>query len=97
VEPPEVLELLLDLAREAGLRVQRGRAGGGDLLPATSSGVCRLRGEFWVVLIDSDPLGERLAVLGAALRDQAPDLLETRYVPPAVRVWLEPRSTGTET
>jgi hypothetical protein len=89
VEPPEVLELLLDLACEAGLRVQRSGPGGGELLPATSSGVCRLRGELWIVLIDSDPLAERLAVLARALRDQAPDLLETRYVPPAVRDWLD--------
>jgi hypothetical protein len=51
--------------------------------------VCRLRGELQVVLIDTDPLAERLAVLAGALRDQAPDLLESRYVPPAVRAWLE--------
>lgn len=89
MEPAEVLERLLDLARDAGLRVERGRAEGGDGLPGTSSGICRLRGELWVVLIDSDPLLQRLEVLAEALRDQAPDLLETRYVPPAVRSWLE--------
>jgi hypothetical protein len=89
VEPPEVLERLVELAREAGLRVRRGGPGGGESLPATSSGVCRLRGELQVVLIDTDPLAERLAVLAGALRDQAPDLLESRYVPPAVRAWLE--------
>ena len=89
MESRELLEVLAELAAEAGLsvRVLQGRAGGDD--PATaSSGVCRVREEVWVVLAEADPVEERIEVLARALREHAAPLLEQRYLPPAVRARL---------
>ena len=78
MEPTELLELLLALARDAGLEVHTlGR--GGDLDPHAVSGT------VWVVISASDPLELRLDVLARALRTHASALVENRYLPPAVR------------
>jgi hypothetical protein len=53
-----------------------------------ASGVCRVRGELWVVLSGSDPPEARAAVLAGALRAQRGDWLESRYLAPALREWL---------
>ena len=55
------------------------------------------RGEFtaddtifvWLVLAAADPVEERIAVVVDALRAHAGELLEGRYLPPAVRARLE--------
>jgi hypothetical protein len=52
--------------------------------------VCRVRGRVWVVLSSSDPVAIQLGVLGAALRDHASELVEARYLAPAVRAFLGP-------
>jgi hypothetical protein len=92
VEPAQLLAALLELARDAGLRV-RGLGTGptGDAAPPASSGVCRVRGELWVMLADADPVARRVEVLAGALCDYAPDLVERHYLPPAVRECLERR------
>ena len=53
-----------------------------------ASGVCRVRGKTWVVLAASDDLEERIEVLAQALKTHAAHLLESRYLPPAVRARL---------
>jgi hypothetical protein len=86
VTPAEVLEALLGLCREAGLEVRRVRGGGeaaGE--PAARSGVCRVRGALWLVLCEADGLEERIEAAADALRRFAPDLVEGRYLPPAIR------------
>jgi len=84
VELSELLDRLAELAREAGLQVRELRAGGeGD--PSPASGVCRVRGETWVLLSASDGLERRVEVLARALKSHAGHLLEGRYLPPAVR------------
>ncbi|HEY5657120.1 MAG TPA: hypothetical protein VIY27_04975 [Myxococcota bacterium] len=83
MEPAQLLVALLDLARDTGLPVRT--LGGGD----AASGVCRVRGALWALLAESDPVPRRVAVLAQALRSHAPDLLERRYLPPAVRDCLE--------
>jgi hypothetical protein len=89
VSPEEVLERLLELAREAGLAVRLARVGGfGEGEPALASGVCRVRGELRVVLSGSDPPELRAAVLAGALRAHRGDWLESRYLAPALRQWL---------
>ena len=95
MEPAELLAALLELARDAGIRVRALGAGSGAeaALPA-SSGVCRVRGELWVLLADSDPVARRVDVLAGALCDCAPDLVERHYLPPAVRECLEARGRG---
>ncbi len=86
MEPTELLELLLALARDAGLEVRTlGRGRGGDLDAHAVSGTCRVRGAVWVVISASDPLELRLDVLARALRTHASALVENRYLPPAVR------------
>jgi hypothetical protein len=91
VDSLQLLEALLDLARDVGLSVRPiGSAAGGDAPAAPSSGVCRVRGEVWVLLADSDPVERRVEVLAHALRTCAGDALEARFLPPAVRARLEP-------
>jgi hypothetical protein len=92
VESAQLLAALLELARDTGLRVRAlGGGWGGDPTPPASSGVCRVRGELWVLLADSDPVARRVDVLAGALCNHAPDLLERHYLPPAVRECLEAR------
>ena len=84
MELSELLERLAELAREAGLEVRELRAGAeGD--PAPASGICRVRGETWVLLAASDGLERRVEVLAQALKTHAGHTLEGRYLPPAVR------------
>jgi hypothetical protein len=85
VELSELLERLVELARELGLEVRELRAGAlSD--PPPASGVCRLRGATWVMLCDSDTLAQRVDTLVGALRAHAaPGTLEGRYLPPALR------------
>jgi hypothetical protein len=86
VTPAEVLEALVGLCREAGLDVRQLR-GANEVAgePMARSGVCRVRGALWLVLSDADGVEERIAAAADALRAHAPDLVEGRYLPPAVR------------
>lgn len=84
---PELFAALLDLAREVDLEVRRV-----PVEDAQTSGVCRLRDRFWVLLSAGDPLEERVAVLAAALRDHKREACEARFLPPAVRAVLEPET-----
>jgi len=90
VDSAQLLDALLELANDVGLRVRGlGAGASSDGLGMTSSGVCRVRGELWVLLADADPVERRVAVLARALRDEVPDALEGRFLPPAVRACLE--------
>ncbi len=79
----ELLEQLGELALAAGLTLRTHRGGAAERRVA--SGVCRVRGEIWIVLAADDPLAERIEVVAEALRVHAADYLESRYLPPAVR------------
>lgn len=91
MQDSEILELLLELARDAGLvvRIGSGHAGGPDETPL-ASGVCRVRDEIWVVLSVHEPVVGQIEVLADALKKHAGTLLEERFLPPAVRAWLDP-------
>jgi len=84
VKPAELMQAFVELANEAGLEVRIADADG-DFGQPTTSGVCRLRDAIWVVLSQTDSVEVQLDVLAAALRDHAVELLEERYLPPAVR------------
>lgn len=84
MSPHEQLAALLALASEVALEV-RGVAVG----EAATSGVCRLRGQAFVLLAAGDPPERQLAVLAGALRDHRAEACEARYLPPAVRAALE--------
>jgi hypothetical protein len=87
VELTELLSRLTTLAGELGLEVREVRAGAaGD--PPVASGVCRVRGETWVLLVAADGLEQRVEVLAHALKIHAGARLEGRYLPPAVRARL---------
>ena len=91
MSPAEVLEALVALCREAGIdvrRLPRPRSPADPGEPSARSGVCRVRGALWLVLSEADGLEERIAAAADALRRHAPDLVEGRYLPPAVRVRL---------
>jgi len=91
MDDAQILDSLRELAREAGMRVRiagRGR-GGDDDLPV-ASGVCRVRGEIWVVLSTAEPPPVQIATLAQALCKYAGPLLEQRHLPPAVRACIEP-------
>ena len=91
MEEKDVLEALLELAREAGMRVERaGRESQEADLPPLASGVCRVRGEIWIVLSNRESIAVQIGTLGDALRTHAAELIESRHLPPAVRAALEP-------
>ena len=78
MDEAQILEHLLELAGEAGMKVRAGGSGRlGDDLPPVASGVCRVRGELWVVLAEGDGLLIQIDTLANAL-------------PPAVRAFLDP-------
>jgi len=86
---PEVLEgALVELAQEAGFEVRVARGGVPDADLPIASGVCRVRDSVWVVLSARDSLEERISALSRALVVHAPEFLEGRYLPPAVRECL---------
>ena len=92
MDEAHILETLLDLAGEAGMKVRTsGRAKLGEDLPPVASGVCRVRGEVWVVLAASDAVPVQIETLAVALRQHAAELLENRHLAPAVRAHLEPQ------
>ena len=90
MESVELLDCLVGLAEEAGLRV---RVLAGGSLPEgevpTRSGACRIRDSIWVLLVPADPLEDRIEAVAAALAQHRPGLVEERYLPPAVRERIE--------
>lgn len=95
MEPVALLDCLVGLAEEAGIRVRvlpRSAAREGETLPA--SGLCRLRGEWVLILAAGEPLSARIDAVAEALRRQAGSFLEGRFLPPAVRERLEPTGSG---
>ena len=81
---------LVRVAREAGLDVRELRPrSGGEAEPGARSGACRVQGRVWVLLSPGDPLEDRIDVLARALAEHAPEALEGRWLPPAVRARLE--------
>jgi hypothetical protein len=90
VTPRELRDALAELAREVGMDV-RVTSGSREVEPGIpiQSGVCRVRGVWWVVLAGDDPVDAHVELLAGALRDHAADRLESRYLPPAVREVLE--------
>jgi hypothetical protein len=86
----EVLEALLELADEVGLdvRVLRGDQAPDTEFPPTSA-CCRVKGKFWVMLSPNDPVELHVRVLGEALKNEAAAELEDRFLPPAIRHWID--------
>ena len=89
MENSELMQALLDLCGEAGLDVRLvGASGAADGESPPGSAVCRVQGKLWIVLSRGDPVELQLRVLATALREHAGGLLESRYLPPALRELL---------
>lgn len=81
-----LLDLLAELAVEAGFRVQvlsASTGSEGEFPPR--SGHCRVQGEVRVILAAQEPLEDRIEALADALRANAGPFLESHYLAPAVR------------
>lgn len=93
--PGQILDCLVDLARESGLEVRALAARGAaeSDLPARS-GVCRVHGRLLVLLSAADSVEDRIDALLHALRSAGPEALEGRWIPPAVRERLEAPAGG---
>jgi len=88
VEDTEILEVLFELADDAGFELHvSGRDARTDALGdgAMPSGICRVRGALWVILSSEEPVHAQIELLCAALRQHAAEMLEERHLPPAVR------------
>jgi hypothetical protein len=91
MEPSRILDVLLDLAREADLEVRPvGRGGLEAGESQAASGVVKLKGRVWVMLSSVDPVAIQLEVLAGALRDHAAEWIEQKHLPPAIRDLLDP-------
>ena len=92
MDPVELLQALMDLAREAGLAVRVvGRNPGAEpdaLIAPRASAVCKIRGQTCVVIASSDPLTGQLEVLTDAVKTHAAEYLGSHYLPPALREYL---------
>ena len=70
VDEVDILEVLFELAGEAGFEIRAaGRLSPDD--PPLESGVCRLRGQLYIVLSANESVSMQIEALGAALREHA--------------------------
>lgn len=90
MEGEALLDLLVELARQAGIQVRVMPRSAEELQPAPRSGFCRIRGAPWLLLAAGEPLEDRLEAAARAVRALGPEALEGRYLPPAVRERLDP-------
>lgn len=88
MEGRALLEALIAVAEGAGMRVRVLPRTGEE--PSPRSGVCRIRGELWLLLAPGDPVEDQIEAVADALRRYAGAALEGRWLPPAVRRRLEP-------
>ena len=89
MKPPELMQALLDLAEEVGLEVRVVGAHGIEGDPVPASGLCRVKGRVWVVLSGIDSVDTQKSVLAGALNAHSGEVLEDRWLPPAVRDALD--------
>jgi hypothetical protein len=84
------LARLLELAERAGLelRVLTARAAAEEGAPSQSR-VGRVGERVWVLLVPDDPPAHQAAVLAQALGRYRAAFLETCFVPPALRDFIE--------
>ncbi|MEE3328279.1 MAG: hypothetical protein VX252_13155 [Myxococcota bacterium] len=89
VDEADILEMLFELAREAGFEIRAaGRLSPDD--PPLLSGVCRLRGRLYIVLSANESVPMQIEALASALRDNAAESLQNRHLPPAIRSLIDP-------
>ncbi|MFO0691701.1 MAG: hypothetical protein U0900_23600 [Myxococcota bacterium] len=84
------LALLLELAKRAGieLRILSARAAAEEGAPRQSS-TGRLGERVWVLLVPDDPPAHQSATLAQALGRHRAAFLETCFLPPALRTYID--------
>ena len=93
MEPSDLLEALLELADRARLeiRVLSPSSAAGEFTP-TESAACRVGDRVWVVLAPDDPPSSQAEALARALARYRLEFVETHYVAPGVREFIERRA-----
>lgn len=89
------VDALLALAERAGLelRMLSARAAAEEGAPRES--VCGRLGErVWVLIVPDDPPAHQAAVLAQALGRHRAEFLETCFIPPALRAFIESASAA---
>jgi hypothetical protein len=87
---PQLLEALLELAARAQLEVRvLSRAASQMEHGPTTSAACRVGERVWVVLAPDDPPMHQARVLARALGLQRAEFLDTVFVAPAVRAFVD--------
>ena len=95
MEEVDVLECLLEVAAAANLHIEiAGRDARSDSERPLASGVCRVRGQWWVILSRADPVSAQIQMLARALKTHALDVVEARHLPPAVRAVIDEMPRG---
>ena len=85
MEGEALLDFLVELAQDAGIQVRVIPRSAAEGDPAPRSGICRIRGCPWLLLASGEPLEDRIEAAVMAVRAHAPEALEGRYLPPAIR------------
>ena len=90
MEAAALLEALLELADRARLevRVLSVASASADFSP-TGSAACRVGDRIWVVLAPDDPPMHQAEVLAGALGRYCAEFLETSFVAPGVRDFVD--------
>jgi uncharacterized protein with GYD domain len=90
MDEQKLLEALLELASRGDLevRVLSQSAGAADYAP-TSSAACRVGDRIWVVLAPDDPILYQAEILAQALGRYRSDVLESSFIAPGVREFLD--------
>jgi len=90
MDPGSLLEALLELADRTQLevRVLSPTSASAEFSP-TGSAACRIGDRIWVVLAPDDPPLHQAEVLAGALGRYRAEFLETNFVAPGVRDFLE--------
>ncbi len=95
MEARAILDALVEVAQEGGVTVRvlpKAAAREGEPLPA--SNLCRIRGEPWLLLASGESLEDRIDAAAQAVIRFAPEVLEGRFLPPAVRERLDAAEEG---
>lgn len=90
MDEARLLEALLELASRTKLevRVLSSPSLTGEYAP-TASAACRVGERIWVVLAPDDPVRHQAEILGRALQRYRTEVLETYFVAPGVREFLD--------
>ena len=77
------------LSEEDPIRLVLPRSAAREGEPLPTSNVCRIRGDPWLLLAAGESLEDQIGAAALAVRTFAPDVAETRFLPPALRDRLD--------